>query len=180
MWILDWLPAIVFYLLLAAGLLITIAGFFMGMIPLISKYKIPLQIFGILILAGSLYMIGRTENEEKWQARVDKLQAEVRAAETRAAEVSATIVTKYVTRREVVEKRGQEIVKYVDREVVKYDNKCEIPKIVIDIHNAAARNEPLPQSLSLGDPDPVATPETPVKTDNHNSAALRMPRRATQ
>lgn len=183
MWILEWLPAEVFYLLLFAGILATVAGFFLGMIPLIGRYKIPIQILGIMMMAAGLYMVGRMANEEKWQARVRDMEAKVAEANERAANVSAQVITKFVTRREVVRERGEQIITYVDREVVKYDNKCEIPPVVVQVHDAAARNQPVPQMteapITPASPpaDPPATPDTPVNTSIHNSSAIRMPRK---
>ena len=36
--------------------------------------------------------------------------------------------------------RGDDIVKYVDKEITKYNNICEIPKEFIDAHNHAAES----------------------------------------
>jgi hypothetical protein len=53
-------------------------------------------------------------------------------------------VEKVITKTKVVKERGDEIIKYVDREIVKYDTKflpggiCEIPKEFIKAHNDAA------------------------------------------
>jgi len=53
-------------------------------------------------------------------------------------------VTKVVTKTQIVRTRGENIIKYVDREIVKYDTKfapggiCEIPKEFIKAHNDAA------------------------------------------
>ena len=54
------------------------------------------------------------------------------------------IVEKVVTKTQIVKTRGQDIIKYVDKEIVKYDTKfapggvCEIPKEFIEAHNRAA------------------------------------------
>jgi len=39
---------------------------------------------------------------------------------------------------QVIRERGKDIVKYVDREVVKHDVNCVIPKEFVTIHNQAA------------------------------------------
>jgi hypothetical protein len=39
---------------------------------------------------------------------------------------------------QVIREKGNEIIKYIDREVVKYDQMCEVPKEVINILNEAA------------------------------------------
>ena len=58
MWIISFLPNWVFHLLLTAGILGTIAGFVLGMVPLIQKYIFPIRIISILLLSFSLYIEG--------------------------------------------------------------------------------------------------------------------------
>ena len=59
-------------------------------------------------------------------------------------EENIKIVEKVVNKVQIVKTRGQDIVKYVDREIVKYDTKfapggvCEIPKEFVEAHNRAA------------------------------------------
>jgi hypothetical protein len=49
-----------------------------------------------------------------------------------------------VTRTQLVREKGQEVIRYVDREIVRYDTKfapggqCEIPEEFIKAHNDAA------------------------------------------
>ena len=89
-------------------------------------------------------MEGGIVNEAKWQARVKELEEKVAVAETQSKEENVKIVTKVVTKTQVVRVRGNDIVKYVDREIVKYDTKfapggiCEIPKEFIKAHNDSA------------------------------------------
>jgi hypothetical protein len=80
----------------------------------------------------------------QWRERVAEMEAKVAAAEEQSKKENTKIVTKLVTKTQIVRTRGEDIVKYVDREVVKYDTKfaaggeCEIPKEFIKAHNDAA------------------------------------------
>jgi hypothetical protein len=47
-------------------------------------------------------------------------------------------VEKTVTKTQVVKQRGEDIVKYIDREVVKFDANCAVPKEFVATHNQAA------------------------------------------
>lgn len=91
-----------------------------------------------------VYLEGSYSTEMSWRDRVRDLEQQVAAAEQRSNEVNEVIKTQTVTRTKVVKERGEEIVKYIDREVVKYDTKfapggiCEIPKEFITAHNRAA------------------------------------------
>jgi uncharacterized membrane protein (DUF106 family) len=138
MWILDFLPFWVFHVITVAGVLGVLASQFMSVIPVISKYKLPILVGSILVLAFGLYMEGGITNQEKWEARVKEMEAKVAQAEAESAKENTKIVQKVVKQLEVVKVRGEEIVRYVDREVAKYDSQCVIPKEFVKAHNDAA------------------------------------------
>ena len=148
MWLLHLLPdALILWIcniVLLVGLALTLVAFFIKRIPIINQYRIPAQVLGIALLVAGVYWRGGYEIEMTWRERVRELEAQVAAAEAKSAEANTKIVTKVVTRTQVIRTRGEDIVKYVDREIVKYDEKfakggeCEIPKEFIKAHNDAA------------------------------------------
>ena len=83
-------------------------------------------------------MTGAIHNEEAWRARVREMEAKVAEAQVKSAEENVKIVEKVVTKTQVIKEKANEIVKYVDREIVKYDNMCEIPKEFVKAVNDAA------------------------------------------
>ena len=89
-------------------------------------------------------MSGAIYDNDAWEARVKEMEAKVVIAETQSKEENIKIVEKIVTKTQVIKTRGEDIIKYVDREVVKYDTKfapggeCEIPKEFIKALNDAA------------------------------------------
>jgi len=150
MWILHLLPdaaiAWIVNLILLAGVVVTIAGFFVRFIPFVNTYRIPVQITGILLLTTGVYFRGGYTTELAWRERVAEVEAKLAVAETRSAEVNTEIVTRVVTQTKIVRERGDNIIRYVDREVVrdqeviKFVENCPIPEIIINTHNAAALN----------------------------------------
>ena len=90
-------------------------------------------------------MAGAIANEAAWNARVAELQIKVAEAEAKSAQVNTEIVEKVINRTQVVKEKGDEVIKYVEKEVVKYDTKflpggqCEIPKEFIIALNKAAK-----------------------------------------
>jgi len=153
MWILHLLPeALILWvsnLLLAAGLALTVAAFFIKSIPLLNQYRLPAQILGIALLVVGVYWRGGYAVEQDWRERVAEVEAKLAVAQKQSAEVNTEIVTKLVTQTKIVKERGDDIVKYVDREVVKnqevikFVENCPIPEIIINTHNAAALNRPI-------------------------------------
>ena len=133
-------------LLLLTGVALTVAGFFVHRIPfpLLWQYQLPFKILGIALLVLGVYFRGGYGVEIAWRERVAEVEARLKAAEEQSANENTRIETKTVNRTRLIRERGEEIVKYVDREVVKYDTKfmpggiCEIPREFIKSHNDAA------------------------------------------
>jgi hypothetical protein len=120
------------------GLLGLAATFLIRFLPFLYVYKTPLQIGSIVLIVIGTYMSGAISNEEAWQARVKELEAKVAAAQIESLKENVKIVEKVVKKTEYIKTRGQDITKYVDREIVKYDNTCVIPQEFIKAHNMAA------------------------------------------
>ena len=159
MWIINWLPEFIVHLIFLAGIIGTIAGFVLGFIPFISKYKLPIQIISLLLLSLGVYLEGGLAEKAKWELRVKEMEAKVAEAQAKGAVLNTEIVTK------VVKEKGDAVVQYVDR-LVKGDtqiieknlsdqekaefnkkiNELEqskkdcpsVPQIIIDMHNKAA------------------------------------------
>jgi hypothetical protein len=148
MWILHFLPdAMILWIcniVLLAGVLLTVTAFFIKRIPVINQYRLPAQILGIALLVVGVYWRGGYAIEQEWRERVASVEARVAAAEAQSREENVKIVTKVVTKTQIIRTRGEDIIKYVDREIVRYNEKfakggiCEIPQEFIQAHNSAA------------------------------------------
>lgn len=140
MWILKWLPFWIFYALLAIGVLGLAATYLMRFLPIpgLYLYKTPIQLGSVALIVLGTFMSGAIHNEEAWIARVKELEVKVKEAEAQSAKENTVIVEKVVTKTNVIREKGKDVVQYIDREVVKYDNKCEIPKEAVIAVNKAA------------------------------------------
>ena len=144
MWILQWLPNWIFYGIFFAGLLGLLATYVMKFIPFVYVYRTPIQAVSVLAIVIGTYMSGAISNEEAWQAKVNELEAKVAAAEIESQKENVKIVEKIVKKTEYITRRGQDVIQYVDKEVVKYDERfrpggqCELPKEFIKAINTAA------------------------------------------
>ena len=140
MWILKWMPFWIFYAAFFVGLLGFIATYLLRFVPIpaLFMYKTPIQIVSAIMMVVGVYMAGAISNEEAWLAKVKELEVKVAEAEAKSQQVNVQVVEKVVTKTQVVRERGKDIVQYVDREVVKYDSKCEIPKEAVTAVNQAA------------------------------------------
>jgi len=147
MWMLQWLPNWIFYAVLLAGVFGLVASYlirFLSFIPFLYVYKTPIQLCSIAAIVIGTFMAGAIYDNDAWEARVKEMEEKVAAAEVQSKEENIKIVEKVVNKVQIVKTRGQDIVKYIDREVVKYDTKfapggeCEIPKEFIKSINDAA------------------------------------------
>ena len=144
MWILSFLPNWIFHAILATGIITVIASTFFGFIPFIRTYTTPAKIIGYILVAFGLFLEGGLADNAVWEARVREMEEKVAKAEVESAKENIKIVEKIVRKTEYITRRGNDIVTYVDREIVKYDTKfapggiCEIPQEFIKAHNDAA------------------------------------------
>lgn len=144
MWILSWLPNWIFYAIFFAGLLGLLATYVMKFIPFVYMYRTPIQLGSIAAIVIGTFMAGAIFNEESWQTRVLEMEAKVAAAEAESQKENVKIVEKVVNKVQIVKTRGEDIIKYVDKEIIKYDTKflpgeiCEIPNEFVEAHNRAA------------------------------------------
>ena len=153
MWILHLLPdsliAVIVNTILIAGAVTTVAGFFVTFVPFVNTYRTAVQIVGIALLTIGVYFEGGYSTEMAWRERVREVEAKVAEAEKKSQETNVEVVTKFVTRTQVVREKGRDIVNYIDREVVKnqevikFVENCPIPSVIITTHNAAALNQPV-------------------------------------
>lgn len=134
MWILQYLPGWIFSALLLVAIVAYIATKFLNRIP----HAKVVEYASILLAAVSVYMHGAVANNDSWLKRVSELELKVKQAELASAKTNTEIVEKVVTKTQVVKQRGETVVKYVDREVLKIDERCVVPPEFVSAHNQAA------------------------------------------
>lgn len=134
MWILEFLPAWIFSALLLAAIAAYVAAKFLSSLP----HAKLVEYASILLAAVSVYMHGAVANNDSWLKRVAELEIKVKEAELASAKTNTEIVEKVVTKTQVVKQRGETVFKYIDREVVKIDERCVVPPEFVSAHNQAA------------------------------------------
>jgi len=144
MWILSILPDAAIHIIFGLGILGTIAGFVLGFIPFIKTYKLAIQIISLIVLVFGVYLEGGLADYKEWEIRVKEMEAKVAQAEAKSANTNVEIQEKIVEKTKVIREKGRDIIKYIDKEVVKkeevikYIENCPVPKEIIDLHNQAA------------------------------------------
>lgn len=141
MWILNFLPDWIFYAVFFLGLIGIAVTYLLRFIPIPSLYiyKTPIQLVSIAMLAFGTFMSGAIHNENAWKEKVAKLEKEFAESQVKSAEVTQEVVTKVITKTNTIREKGAETIRYIDREIVKYNEVCKLPKEVIKAHNDAAK-----------------------------------------
>jgi hypothetical protein len=109
-----------------------------------GMYKLPAEIAGVVLLALGSYMLGGQTADQRWQEKVDAVEAKIKAAEEQSKDANVEIQKKTDTQIKYIRGRTEIVREYIDREVVKYDTKfapggeCAIPKEFVQAHNDAA------------------------------------------
>ena len=144
MWALQLFPDSFLLFIVNSILLLGIVGTFFSFVilnrilrffPPLANYYRAFQITSVVLLLLGVYLKGVYGTEMAWRERVAEVEAKLK------------IVTKVVKQLELVRTRGDDIIKYVDREVVKdkevikFVENCPIPQVIINTHNAAALNK---------------------------------------
>ena len=144
MWILHFLPESLILFVTTALLLAGIVTTTISFLPVLAQYRTPTQVLGIALLVAGVYLRGGLSIEMEWRERVAEMEQKVAEAQAESQKVNETVKTRVVTKTQVIRTRGENIVKYVDREVIKYDTKfapggqCELPREFIKAINDAA------------------------------------------
>jgi len=144
-WLLSFLPDAIFiwlsYGLAGLGLVLYILSKLIKWIPLISQYKCPAEILGVILLTVGAYIFGSYGTEMIWRERVREMEEKVAIAEQKSKEKNIEIRTKIVEKIKEV-KVVQEVIRNIIVEKEKIiDAKCEVDPIAIEILNSAAKGE---------------------------------------
>lgn len=150
-WILTFVPTFVFNLALIVGVVGLLVSVVAGRVPFISQYKLPIQLLALALTIVAVFFQGALAYKHSVALEVAELKLKLQKAETKSVETNVEIVEKIVTDTQVIREKGKTITEYVDREIVKYDNFCELPAEVINAHNMAATLN-LNEGTSEGEP----------------------------
>lgn len=142
MWILKWIPDFVFYLILLTGLVGFFITFLVKYIPVPALYihRFTIQIASLLTIMFGSFMVGAVHDNNAWQKKVDELKEKLAVAESQSKEANVQINTKTEKQKEKIVTKEIVVKQYIEKEVAKYDNKCELPKEFIEAHNKSAED----------------------------------------
>jgi hypothetical protein len=133
MWLLKFFPDWIFYGILIVGACgIPLSRF----VPMMYRSAVQALSAGLFIIG--VFMAGAIHDNTAWLDRVKDLQLKLKDLEIASQQENIQIEEKIIEKTKIVKERGQDVIKYIDREVVKYDESCKLPKEFVDALNKAA------------------------------------------
>ena len=145
MWFLSFIPDswlnLAVLSILGAGVLIYVLSYFVAFIPTLIPAKEPIRIIGTLLVVAGVYFYGSYDTEMSWRGKMAEQATAIEKAQEQSKIANAKIENDAKERIKVIYKNATIVKQYIDREVVKYDETCKIPDVVVKAHNAAAKNE---------------------------------------
>lgn len=145
-WMLSFIPDSFFlwvsYTLIGIGVGLYVLSKIVKWLPIISQYKFPAEILGVIILTVGAYVFGSYGTEMVWRERVRELEEKVAIAEQKSKETNTIIKEKIVTKIKeikVFQDRIKEVI--VEKEKI-IDAQCTVPQEALDILNDSAKGVP--------------------------------------
>jgi hypothetical protein len=138
MWLLKFLPNWIFYGILLAGLAGLASTYLMKFIPVVFIYRQSIQLASVGAIIIGTFMSGAIYDNDAWEARVKEMQSKVALAEEQSKEANAQIDEKVAEATAKIQEKQVVITKYINKEIVKYDSSCVIPKEFVEVINKAA------------------------------------------
>lgn len=135
MWLLKFFPSWIFSLMFFLGII----GYLVTKTAKFLPYQKVIQYTSIGLLFFGTYMSGAISDNDAWLKKVAELEKKVLMLEAKSANVNTKITKDILDHKLQRTEKSQEIIKYVDREVVKYDESCVIPPEVVKALNKAAK-----------------------------------------
>lgn len=131
MWMLNFIPDWVYHLLLFVGIGgIIIATVFRSML---------LYPVAALILCVSIFMEGLIYGQKDMREQIAIMEAKAQQYQQESSDLNVKLAEKYNNKVIQIKEKTNEIVKYVDQYVTKYDNDCRVPNAFVLLHDSAAK-----------------------------------------
>jgi hypothetical protein len=145
MWLLHLLPdSFLIYVvngICVAGLVATVLGFFLGWVPFVNRWKLPLQLLGIALLVAGVYFKGGYSTEMEWRARVAEVEKKVAIAEAKAKQANTKVQTKIVTKIVKIKEKQQVVKERIQQNKEVINRECKLSDEAVSIYNSSITKE---------------------------------------
>lgn len=149
LFLLDFIPFWGVLTLIITGVLVYI----FSLVSPTPLYNWALQIGGVFLMVGGVYLLGGVENQSRWEAKVKAVEAIVAQKEAESKEANVKIVEKIVIQKQIIKEKRNDIKKAVAKNKSSVDATCKLSNSFVVLHDSASQAE-VPRSTI---PDAEAT-----------------------
>ena len=139
MWILKFLPDLVFHLIFVAGLLGLAASLVFKFIPFVSQYRLPILVVSSIMIAVGLYMEGAISDNTAWVDRVHAMEKKVAEAEAKSADANTKLVTELARNREKIAANQAAVSQAIQQNIQAINRQCKLTDVSVEMYNQAVR-----------------------------------------
>ena len=140
MWLLNWLPDVVFHIMLLVGLLSLVASFVLQFIPFVSQYKLPIQVAGIILTVVAVWYEGGIAKDAEYKIRIAEMELKISRSETAAAEANTRLAEQILKEQARIKDITETNKTRLQELAGQLDKQCSVNQGVIDVLNDAASN----------------------------------------
>lgn len=123
-----------------AGLILLVLGCFFTS----GLRQLGISLTGAAAIAIGMWFWSADATDREWKQKVSDLELKVKEAEIKASDLTRQLEEEKAKKVAKTRQKIKYINRYIDREVVKnqevikYVERCPLPKEIIDVHNSAA------------------------------------------
>lgn len=143
----DWLLSAVVNTVLVVGAVLTVLSWFTKWIPLITQYRVPAQVIGMVMLTAGVYFKGGESAEMAWRERVAEQQQKIAQAQAQSSQANQLLQQELTKSKQLTEKVKDANKQTIQANAEQIDRECRVPDVAIRLHNSSSRNE-IPRSAA--------------------------------
>jgi hypothetical protein len=132
------IPVYIWAVIAGVGLGIHFVTVFLAQIPQVKPYALFLRFVSMVATWLGVFMWGSAGVSQIWQEQLKLAEQKIQLAEEQAKQVNTKIITKVITKTEIIKVRADNIEKEIVANKEVLDKDCRIPKEFVTIHNKAA------------------------------------------
>jgi len=139
MWILKFLPDLVFHLIFIVGLLGLAVSLVLKFVPFVAQYRVPIQVAASIFIAVGLYMEGAISDNTAWVDRVHQMEKKVAEAQAQSADANTKLVTEIARNREKIATNQQAVKQAIQQNIQAINRQCKLTDVSVEMYNQAVR-----------------------------------------
>ena len=139
MWVLNFLPNIVFHIILVIGMLGLLSSMILKFVPTLLPYRLIIQIISIVALIVGIWYEGGIAKDNEYKAKIEEYEQKILIAQALSESYNAQLQYSIVENEKKIANLSAANRKKLKELSEKLNRECKVDKPVIDLLNNAAR-----------------------------------------